>query len=67
MIVHPQYIIDEDGKKRSVVLPISEFQHIMDELDELDELEDIRLYDQVKKSNEPMISFDEFVQQRRGK
>ena len=64
MTLHPQYITDEHGKKVSVVLPMSEFEHLMDELDEL---EDIKLYDQVKKSNEPMMTFDDYVQQRRAK
>lgn len=64
MTLHPQYITDEHGKKVSVVLPMSEFEHL---IDELDELEDIKLYDQVKKSNEPMMPFDDYVQQRRAK
>lgn len=44
--IHPQYITDHSGKKISAVLPINEFESI---LDELEELEDIKLYDESKK------------------
>ncbi|NQW31008.1 MAG: hypothetical protein HQ472_10915 [Ignavibacteria bacterium] len=54
--VHPQYITDNTGKKISVVLPLKDFQAIMEELEEL---EDIRLYDEAKKSNEPSVPLEE--------
>jgi hypothetical protein len=54
--IHPQYITDNTGKKISVVLPIKDFDAIMEELEEL---EDIKLYDEAKKSNEPSIPIDE--------
>jgi hypothetical protein len=54
--IHPQYITDDKGKKLSVVLPIEEYQTI---LDELEELEDVRLYDEAKASDEPSIPIDE--------
>jgi len=62
--IHPQYITDEDGKKISVVLPLDEYEQI---LEELDELEDIKLYDESKNSKEPAMSFDDYVKQRRSK
>jgi hypothetical protein len=54
--VHPQYITDKAGKKISVVLPIKDFNAIMEELEEL---EDIKLYDEAKKSNEPSIPIND--------
>ncbi|SHN08797.1 hypothetical protein [Mucilaginibacter sp. OK098] len=60
-VIHPQYITDTDGNKVSVVIPLAEYEQILEELDELD---DIRLYDEAKASKEPPISFDEFVKQR---
>ena len=54
--IHPQYITDDTGKKISVVLPIEEYHTI---LEELEELEDIRLYDEVKGSDEPSIPINE--------
>ncbi len=56
LIVHPQYITDNSGKKISVVIPIKDFKAIMEGLEEL---EDIKLYDEAKKSNEPSIPIDD--------
>ena len=56
LTVHPNYITDNRGKKISVVLPMKEFETIMEELEELD---DIRLFDQAKADNEPSIPIDE--------
>ena len=53
--VHPQYITDDKGKKISVVLPVKEFNNLMEELEEL---EDIRLYDAAKSSKEASVPID---------
>jgi PHD/YefM family antitoxin component YafN of YafNO toxin-antitoxin module len=45
--VHPQYITDSAGEKL-VVLPINEFNSIMEELEEM---EDIRIYDDAKRND----------------
>lgn len=44
----PQYITDNKGNKISVILPIKEYQKI---IEELEEQEDIRLYDEAKKND----------------
>jgi hypothetical protein len=54
--VHPQYITDSTGKKLSVVLPLDEFETIMEDLEELN---DIRLYDEAKSDTEPSVPIDE--------
>ncbi len=59
--IHPQYITDEHGKRVSVVLPIQQWQKVLEELDELD---DIRLYDDVKTRKEPTASLAEYRQKR---
>lgn len=59
--IHPQYITDENGKRVSVVLPIQQWQQVLDQLDELD---DIRLYDEVKARNESTISLAEYKRSR---
>lgn len=56
LTVRPQYITDDTGKKISVVLPIKEYNAI---IEELEELEDIRLFDEAKNLNEPSIPIDE--------
>jgi len=43
----PQYITDHIGNKVSIILPIKDYERM---IDELDELEDIRLYDEAKAS-----------------
>ena len=47
VMLHPQYITDSAGEKL-VVLPIGEYNSI---LDELEETEDVRLYDEAKKND----------------
>jgi hypothetical protein len=46
--VHPQYIKDNDGNESLVILPVTEFDAIMEELEDM---EDVRLYDEAKKSD----------------
>lgn len=62
--VHPQYITDTAGKKL-VVIPLKEFDTIMEVLEEL---EDIKLYDEAKKEDDgTRILFSEYLKQRRTK
>ncbi|MCD6012974.1 MAG: hypothetical protein K0Q79_2836 [Flavipsychrobacter sp.] len=58
----PQYITDITGKKISVVLPVKDYNRM---LEELEELEDIRLYDEVKAKKEASIPFDEYLKRRK--
>ena len=56
--LQPQYVTDEQGQRVSVILPIQQWQQVLDELD------DIRLYDEVKARNEPTISLAEYRKKR---
>ena len=40
-----RYIVDEDGKRVSVVLPIEEYERLIEALEDLD---DVRAYDEAK-------------------
>ncbi len=51
-----QFVTDNHGNKLAVILPISEYNKM---IEDLEELEDIKLYDQAKKTNEPSIPIDE--------
>jgi len=51
-----QFLVDDTGKKVSIVLDIREYQHI---LEQLEELEDIQLYDEGKKNQKSAIPMDE--------
>ncbi len=46
--LHPQYIKDSSGNNSLVILPLLEFENM---LEELEELEDIKLYDEAKKND----------------
>jgi PHD/YefM family antitoxin component YafN of YafNO toxin-antitoxin module len=63
-LVKPQYITDENGEKVSVILPISEYERL---IDELEDNEDIKLFDEAKTDTEPSMPFDEYVRQRQSK
>jgi PHD/YefM family antitoxin component YafN of YafNO toxin-antitoxin module len=43
--VEARYIVDENGKRVSVILPIEEYERL---IEALEELEDIRAYDEAK-------------------
>ena len=54
--VYRQYITDEQGKKLAAVLPIQDYQRM---LDALEELEAIHLYDEAKATQEPSLPMEE--------
>ena len=54
--IKPQYITDAQGKKLSVVLPIKDFNLL---IEELEDLYDQRLYDEAKADNESSIPLEE--------
>lgn len=52
IIVHEEYLVDEAGNRKAVVLPLTAWRKIKEELEELD---DIRAYDEVKaQPSEPI-------------
>lgn len=51
-----QFVTDERGNKLAVILPIKEYNKMVEDLEEL---EDIKLFDEAKKSNEPSIPIDD--------
>ncbi|MPR32054.1 hypothetical protein [Salmonirosea aquatica] len=62
--VHPQFITDTVGKKL-VVLPLDEFNAM---IEELEDLEDVRLYDEAKREDDgSRISLDDYLSQRKAR
>lgn len=56
----PQYITDSNGKKISVILPIKDYEKL---LEALDDIEDIILYDQaIKYKSKPVLASKAFQQ-----
>ncbi|ESQ14693.1 MAG TPA: hypothetical protein DDY14_15175 [Chromatiaceae bacterium] len=65
MNVHPEYIVDENSNKKSVVIPFSEWKEIVEEIEEL---EDIRAYDRAKQEvADELVPFDEAVKEIRAR
>lgn len=65
MSTKQQYITDEKGKKLAVILPISEYEKM---LEEIEDLEDIKLYDKTKKEDSgKRIPLKEYLVKRKKK
>ncbi|KYC44191.1 hypothetical protein WA1_03390 [Scytonema hofmannii PCC 7110] len=53
-----KYIIDDSGNRIGVILDVTEYHQM---LEELEELECIRAYDAAKASNDQAISFEQAI------
>ena len=51
-----QFIIDNNGKKLAVILPIEDYNEM---IENLEELEDIKLYDKAKKDKDDALPIDD--------
>ena len=58
--IHQDYLTDEHGNKKAIVIPFEEWQLIMDDLEELD---DIKAYDKAKSIPSEPIPFNEAIHQ----
>ena len=62
-----QFITDDKGKKLAVILPIEDYNEM---IENLEELEDIKLYDKAKKDKDEALPIDEafkLIEQERNK
>ncbi len=64
-----RYIVDENGERVSVILPIEEYERLLEEIEELD---DIRAYDEAKaaleRGEDEVIPLDQAMREiREGK
>jgi hypothetical protein len=63
--LHEQYLVDEEGNRKAVLVPISEWKQPLELLEELD---DIRAYDEAKSLPSEPIPFEQAVSEiRQGK
>jgi hypothetical protein len=58
--VNEGYIVDEDGNRVGVIVPIADYLRLMEELEEL---ESIRAYDAAKQSGDEAVPFDQAVRE----
>jgi PHD/YefM family antitoxin component YafN of YafNO toxin-antitoxin module len=65
LAIHPQYINDTNGNKSLVILPLKEFDAMMEELEDM---EDVRLYDEAKREDTgERILFSDYLKNRKSK
>lgn len=60
--IHEEYVVDVDGKKKAIVVPMSEWQKILEALEELD---DIKAYDKAKSKPSNPIPFEKAIEEIR--
>jgi PHD/YefM family antitoxin component YafN of YafNO toxin-antitoxin module len=60
LVVHPEFVVDQKDRKKSVLLPFSEWQLLMEAVEELD---DIRAYDKAKAQKDEILPFEEALHQ----
>ena len=60
--LHEEYLVDEKGNRKAVVLPISGWTKVLELLEELD---DIRAYDQAKMGPQDAVPFEQAVREVR--
>lgn len=58
--LHPTFVVDHKDQKKAVIVPIAEWQRLMEVVEEL---EDIRAYDKAKARPEDLVPFEEAVRQ----
>lgn len=57
---HPNFIIDENAHRKSVVLPYKEWEQI---LEIMEEFEEIRAYEKAKSENDDFVPFEQAVKE----
>ena len=60
MTLNESFVVDANGKKVSVLLPIKDYQKL---LDELEELEDIKAYDYATNRKQEFIPLDKALKE----
>ncbi len=58
--IHEEYLTDAKGNRTSAVVPINEWNEILESLEELD---DIEAFDDAQKEKGDAIPFDDFLSQ----
>ena len=58
--IHPEYVVNKKKEPKAVLLPLTEWEKVVEELEELD---DIREYDRAKSSEQETVSFEQAVRE----
>jgi hypothetical protein len=55
--LHPQYITDERGEKKSVIFPISEFEDLLEDIEDLVTV--------AERGEEPVVAHEDLIAELR--
>ena len=55
--LHPEYVTDERGNRKSVILPFSDFQELIEDIEDLAAI--------AERRNEPTVSHEEILKELR--
>lgn len=58
--LHPKYLVDGAQKRESVLLPLAEWERIIEELEDLD---DLRAFDAAKAGLQEAVPFEQAVRE----
>jgi PHD/YefM family antitoxin component YafN of YafNO toxin-antitoxin module len=59
---HEQYVVDEHGNRSAVLVPLADWQRVLEDLEEID---DTREYDEAKGRPSEPVAFDQAIQEIR--
>ncbi|HOE96465.1 MAG TPA: hypothetical protein PLS90_05090 [Candidatus Sumerlaeota bacterium] len=60
--LHPEYVVDAQRRPKAVLLPLAEWERI---LEALEDLEDLRAYDEARNQAQDALPFDQAVREIR--
>ncbi len=60
--LHEEYLVDEKGNRKAIVIPILEWRRVVEMLEDLD---DIRAYDEAKSRPSDPVPFEKTVSEIR--
>jgi len=60
LAIHPEYVVDENQQRKAVLLPLSDWECVVEELEELSE---IRAYDDAKGRVQDSVPFEQAVRE----
>jgi hypothetical protein len=56
--LHEQYLVDDQGHRKAAVIPISEWEQVLELLEELD---DVRAHDEAKSKPSDLVNLEQVV------
>lgn len=62
--LHPEYVVDEQQRRKAVLLPLAEWDRIIEDLEDLD---DIRAFDAAKADSKESVPFEHAVREIQGR